>query len=278
MRTIHKMYTDNICVTYYACGVIDNTPPKITSHDILMLGLEGEMEITIDNSHPLKIGTSNMLFIPKGSKYSVNILQPALDYPWIGYFVVFDLSIPMYQLDLADILQFPNRISLQGEDIHHCIRAFQNILECHDDGTLIGELKCKAYTLELFCSFLKTYGDPTQIENYDKRLLDLVSYIGINYGDASITLESLALLANMHSSSLIRLFKEQTGVTPMQFVNRTRLMAAKRMLLYSNKSIKEIALETGFGEQQSFVRSLRQDTGLTPSDFRRVMGCEEPEE
>ena len=45
MRTIHKMYTDNICVTYYACGVIDNTPPKITSHDILMLGLEGEMEI-----------------------------------------------------------------------------------------------------------------------------------------------------------------------------------------------------------------------------------------
>ena len=64
----------------------------------------------------------------------------------------------------------------------------------------------------------------------------------------------------------------------MQFVNRTRLMAAKRMLLYSNKSIKEIALETGFGEQQSFVRSLRQDTGLTPSDFRRVMGCEEPEE
>lgn len=120
--------------------------------------------------------------------------------------------------------------------------------------------------------------DPTQIENYDKRLLDLVSYIGINYGDASITLESLAILANMHSSSLIRLFKEQTGVTPMQFVNRTRLMAAKRMLLYSNKSIKEIALETGFGEQQSFVRSLRQDTGLTPSDFRRVMGCEEPEE
>ena len=80
MRTIHKMYTDNICVTYYACGVIDNTPPKITSHDILMLGLEGEMEITIDNSHPLKIGTSNMLFIPKGSRYSVNILQPALDY------------------------------------------------------------------------------------------------------------------------------------------------------------------------------------------------------
>ena len=155
MRTIHKMYTDNICVTYYACGVIDNTPPKITSHDILMLGLEGGMEITIDNSHPLKIGTSNMLFIPKGSRYSVNILQPALDYPWIGYFVVFDLSIPMYQLDLADILQFPNRISLQGEDIHHCIRAFQNILECHDDGTLISELKCKAYTLELFCSFLK---------------------------------------------------------------------------------------------------------------------------
>lgn len=64
----------------------------------------------------------------------------------------------------------------------------------------------------------------------------------------------------------------------MKFVNRTRLVVAKRMLLYSNKSIKEIAVETGFGEQQSFVRSLRQDTGLTPSDFRRAMNYEEADE
>lgn len=278
MRAIHKMYTDNICVTFTSCGVLDNTPPKITSYIILLLGLEGEMEITIDKGHPLKVGTSNMLFIPKGSLFSVKILQPAVDYPWIGYYVVFDLNIPLYQLDLSDLLQFPNRISLQGEDIQKCINAYYNILGCHEDNTLISELKCKAYTLELFCTFLQTYGDPTQIEEYDQRLLGLVSYIGENYGDAGITLDSLSAQANMHSSSLIRLFKEQTGMTPMQFVNRTRLMAAKRLLLYSNKSIKEIALETGFGEQQSFVRNLRQDTGLTPSDFRRVMGYEEIEE
>lgn len=278
MRTIHQMYTDNICIIYKAVGVVEDVQNRLLSSNMLMICIDGELELSIDSSPALKMGTSNMAFIPKGSVYSVKILQPTLEYPWIGYYILFDLNVHLYQMDISDMLQFPNRVSLQGDSLQQAINAYWNILGCHEDNSLISELKCKAFPLELFCMFLQTYGDPTQIEKYDQRLLDLAGYIGEHYNEADITLESLAQAANMHSSSLIRLFKEQTGLTPMRFVNRTRLVVAKRMLLYSNKSIKEIAVETGFGEQQSFVRSLRQDTGLTPSDFRRAMNYEEADE
>lgn len=272
MQTIQQMYTDNICVIYKSCGVSDNVQKTITSSNILLLCLEGELSVTIDDIPPLKMCASNMIFIPKGSAYSIEILQPPKEFLWGSYFVTFDLFIPTCQLDIIDMLQFPNRICLQGDHMQKAITAYQNILGCHNDSTLISELQCKTYTLELFCIFLSSYGDQTKIDKYDPRLLEIVSYIGAHFNDYSITLDSLAQSADMHPSSLIRLFKEQTGLTPMQFVNRTRLMAAKRMLLYSNKSIKEIAQETGFGEQQSFVRNFRQDTSLTPSDFRRSLG------
>lgn len=201
MRTIHQMYIDNICVIYKSVGIVEDVQNLLLSSNMLMICIEGELELTIDSSPSLKMGTSNMAFIPRGSVYSVKILQPAIECTWTGYYVVFDLNIPISQLDISDMLQFPNRVSLQGDSLQQAINAYWNILGCHEDNSLISELKCKAFTLELFCMFLQTYGDPTQIEKYDQRLLDLAGYIGEHYNEADITLESLAQAANMHSNS-----------------------------------------------------------------------------
>ena len=85
MRTIHQMYTDNICIIYKAVGVVEDVQNRLLSSNMLMICIDGELELSIDSSPALKMGTSNMAFIPKGSVYSVKILQPTLEYPWIGY-------------------------------------------------------------------------------------------------------------------------------------------------------------------------------------------------
>lgn len=63
-------------------------------------------------------------------------------------------------------------------------------------------------------------------------------------------------------------FQRLTGVPPATFLGRIRLQTSKYLLLSSNKSIKEIAAQCGFVTSEYFCKCFRDNTGMTPSDFR----------
>ncbi|MBO5912812.1 MAG: helix-turn-helix transcriptional regulator, partial [Clostridia bacterium] len=54
-----------------------------------------------------------------------------------------------------------------------------------------------------------------------------------------------------------------------QYVNRLRLNYAKNLLLSSEKSIIDVALDSGFENVTYFNRCFKQESGLTPTEFRR---------
>lgn len=66
-----------------------------------------------------------------------------------------------------------------------------------------------------------------------------------------------------------RLFKSTTDVSFTQYVNRLRLNYAKNLLLSSEKSIIDVALDSGFENVTYFNRCFKQESGLTPTEFRR---------
>ena len=81
---------------------------------------------------------------------------------------------------------------------------------------------------------------------------------------------SLASIAGMSRSAFAAEFKVATGMTPMHFVTRTRLAAARKLLDTSDLRIATVASLAGFIDRSYFSRAFRTHFGVDPSSYRRV--------
>lgn len=102
----------------------------------------------------------------------------------------------------------------------------------------------------------------------DADFLKVLDYIE-NHLFEDITLDDLAEIAHLEKTYLITKFKEIWGLSPIKYVNTMRIERAKFLLKRSDKSITEIAYETGFGSIHYFSRYFKETVGLTPNEYRQ---------
>jgi len=88
--------------------------------------------------------------------------------------------------------------------------------------------------------------------------------------DTSLTLRNLAREAELSPYHFLRMFEQITGVTPHQYVQRTRLREAASKLLAGPEQVLEIALDCGFGDVSNFNHAFRAEFGVSPRQFRRA--------
>ena len=69
---------------------------------------------------------------------------------------------------------------------------------------------------------------------------------------------------------LVRIFKEQTGETVIHYINRLKLEQAKELLVRSDLPIKQIAIMAFYSNEKRMMKAFKQDTNLTPSEYRRA--------
>jgi transcriptional regulator GlxA family with amidase domain len=88
------------------------------------------------------------------------------------------------------------------------------------------------------------------------------------------TLESLAAVVGMSPRNLIRHFVQATGITPHEFIERARVDAARMMLEGSDRPMKAVAFDCGFGSADRMRIVFSTRLGVTPvqyrASFRRV--------
>ena len=85
----------------------------------------------------------------------------------------------------------------------------------------------------------------------------------------TLSIDQLASRLGMSVRNFSRTFAREFGSTPAKFVARLRLETAKRLLQDSEKGLKQIAAECGFGSVDSMQRIFHQQTNRPPSAFRR---------
>lgn len=100
-------------------------------------------------------------------------------------------------------------------------------------------------------------------------VLNTVAYINQFYAE-DITLVSASKNAGLAASYLSRLFKIQMGKTFSEYVTEVRISAAKQLLLSTNKSVMEIAAETGFCNGDYLSTCFKKCVGLPPLNFRKM--------
>ncbi|HZF16683.1 MAG TPA: AraC family transcriptional regulator [Steroidobacteraceae bacterium] len=83
-----------------------------------------------------------------------------------------------------------------------------------------------------------------------------------------VALEDAARDANLSAFHFLRLFARVLGVTPHQYLVRSRLKRAARLLSADDRSITDIAIDVGFNDLSNFVRTFHRAAGVSPRGFR----------
>ncbi len=84
-------------------------------------------------------------------------------------------------------------------------------------------------------------------------------------------IDEMAKYAEMSKYHFIREFKKAVGITPWQYILQRKITQAKELLHNRDKTIKQIAYETGFGNPDYFSTTFKKFTGCKPGDFRNTL-------
>ncbi len=101
----------------------------------------------------------------------------------------------------------------------------------------------------------------------DKKITRIQEWIGNNY-QKRIRIDSLAQKSGLTRRTFERRFKNATGDTPLQYLQRVRIEKAKYLLESSSNTFEEITYQTGYEDSSSFRKLFIQNTGLTPGLYR----------
>jgi AraC-like DNA-binding protein len=90
------------------------------------------------------------------------------------------------------------------------------------------------------------------------------------HSDRPIELEDAAAQADVSPFHFLRLFSSVLGVTPHQYLVRSRLRHAARLLADDDKAVTDIAYDVGFGDLSNFTRTFHRAAGVSPLKFRQA--------
>ncbi|HTE42949.1 MAG TPA: AraC family transcriptional regulator [Steroidobacteraceae bacterium] len=102
-----------------------------------------------------------------------------------------------------------------------------------------------------------------------RRAIDAARWIE-QYSHQDMDLDLVATQVGLSPFHFLRLFAAVTGVTPHQYLVRSRLRRAAQLLADEERSITDIAGDVGFGDLSNFVRTFHRAAGVSPRAFRQV--------
>lgn len=107
-----------------------------------------------------------------------------------------------------------------------------------------------------------------QKEHDDEPIKKAQAYIENNY-DQKLNIDELANRFAISSRSFLRRFKKATANTPLEYIQRVRIEAAKKRLESSTDTITQVMYDMGYIDSKAFRNIFRKYTGLSPVEYRR---------
>ena len=87
---------------------------------------------------------------------------------------------------------------------------------------------------------------------------------------APLCLDALAAQFHLNKFTLLRRFKEQTGMAPLAYRNHRRMAVAKHLLCATELSVRRIGELLGFADAYSFSRAFKANCGTPPLAYRKA--------
>lgn len=112
--------------------------------------------------------------------------------------------------------------------------------------------------------------EPTRANLIDGGFADTIDYL-LEHFDSPLRMEDLAQRAGLSAAQFDRRMKKIFHLSVGQYLIKTRIDHAARLLGDSDLAIADIALQSGFSDQSALSRQFRQVTGFAPRQYRQMM-------
>jgi transcriptional regulator GlxA family with amidase domain len=114
-------------------------------------------------------------------------------------------------------------------------------------------------------SYFSTF-QPSRNHN-DELVASAQEKIESNYHDTA-TIEELIKDIPSSRRNIVRRFKQITGITPIAYLQQTRIEAAKKLLERTGQQMSEIIFNSGYNDPKAFRKVFKKSVGMTPSQYR----------
>ena len=155
-------------------------------------------------------------------------------------------------------------------DVNHVKKLLFRIYDSISGVNPPSELNISLDIYKIFAELLNPQNIKSKGEsNYEDSIQDVKNYIAENLNE-KLTVQRLANESHMSTSHFSRVFKQQTGFSPYDYVLITRLNKAKYLLQKTEMSVSSIAYETGFNSESNFICFFTDNEGISPGKFRKL--------
>lgn len=157
--------------------------------------------------------------------------------------------------------------------IYKVANDVKKALEISENVTLMDEKELLSTTIFELEKIIKNYlicvGEVWSKRVDSNEYNRVIKYISAQKG-FDFDLNQIALDLKLNPSYLSRWFKECVGENYTEYIKRLKMNEVKRLLIESELSLKEIALEVNYSSDSALAKAFKKETGLTPQTYRKL--------
>ena len=254
-------------------------PWRYETHDHsaveILLTLEGMVTYTIEDKI-YQVRKGEILIVPPDTLHSLTMGEGSS-----RYLFLFESDAIMTMRDIKSMATYFHKpFHLRdGSDAHVRIRELLlRAREAYEKREMMWNTMCYSCILRVYATLGQRYlsgikprtGD--NMRNMDSEVINAVmTYINNHYRE-ELSLEDVAKFAGFSRYYFSRSFKRQTGYSFKDYLCQKRLQVAMDLLIRTNRSMRDVATESGFGSVATFNRVFREKKGCTPTQYRAIYG------
>ncbi|HEX9060967.1 MAG TPA: AraC family transcriptional regulator [Clostridia bacterium] len=233
------------------------------------------------SGQPVNIGPNDIVIIKPNQPHKLSIKsESGCEFIVLSFGFVSQKNSEFSEVSLEDFLNFVNSkengafIALKVSQKNEIITLLNRILKEMVNNEIGSDFLNRLMVLELFVFISRAL--KMEWENSIKfkspKLKELiqisVNFINNNY-ERDISLGDIARFVFLSPSYFTRAFKDEMGLSPINYLLKVRVERAKELLGETDTKISNIALSVGFSNQQRFNEIFKKYSGITPLQYRK---------
>jgi len=242
----------------------------------VVMPIKGECVYTIDTEE-FHVQPGEVMIVPAGCRHSLcmgeDCMRDLLLFEMNGVFTLKEFGA------FRQLLARHLHITLDHPSCEQVHSLMSDVAKVYRAGGLLRNLHCYALLLEVYAvlgeHYLTTSATPAEVNALNRQLSGedafnrALDYLNENYMD-DVNLDSLSAYAGFSRYTLSRMFRQHTGSTFTQYLNKRRVSMAEELLASTKMPVTQVALQCGFNSIATFNRVFRDVRGCTPTQYRLI--------